>query len=220
MTEPAKVERRLDELADRISAIDKRFDDLRWVLGGAASLFALAFSVVTLLLSWNFNSEKDGLKQFETNLRADLGKADLPPELELLDTNNAPLANQQIEAFVSTSAGYPLLTLTFFGRNAGESLTGELYVKLYAVAPIHLHGPSTDEPKYQYEDLLTPKQLSPDQLPAKLSLPMTLRFPLEGPGTPPPGKYPCLVKCYYGRGKVAQAPFILVLAPPPPAKKT
>jgi hypothetical protein len=43
----------LESLERRISATEKRFEDIKWYIGGAS----LMFSALILVLGWNFTSD-------------------------------------------------------------------------------------------------------------------------------------------------------------------
>jgi len=49
------VQLRFDESEKRYVALEKRFDDIKWYFGGAATFFTLWFAVLTVVFSSNFN---------------------------------------------------------------------------------------------------------------------------------------------------------------------
>lgn len=83
MKEEIKV--RFEELDKRIEINEKHFGDIKWYFGGVTSLFAIGFSVLVLVLSWNLNSEKIALREFQKDIKSDIGKIDTPPNLVLLE---------------------------------------------------------------------------------------------------------------------------------------
>lgn len=204
------VEARLEEFEKLFQLLEKRFDDIKWYIGGVGTLFAVVFSVLTLVSSWNYNTEKNGLEQFKTELRADLGKAEVPPELEILGTDGAVLADQEVPAKVVTDKdGNKNMELRNFVRNNGGSPSGNLYIKFYANDPIHLLSQSTDEKKFKYETYIRPENIEPRELPAHFSTEHVHTLNLEK--EPPAGKYLMLMKIYYGKAKVVQTQFKIVV---------
>jgi hypothetical protein len=211
MEEDIKI--RFDGIDKRLESSEKRFDDMKWYFGGVVTLFTIGFSVLTLILSWNYSNERASLREFQKDLKAELGKIDLPPELEILGTNGEPLMNQEVKAiFVKKEDGSVFLYLTHFLKNVGNSMSGLLYMKLYTSDPIVAINHCTDEPKFQYEVIIPPKNLDPNEIPGRMSIEWTHWIFLRNTGIPPSGKYPALIKIYYGKGKVAQANFFIHVA--------
>lgn len=68
------IKMRFDEVDKRMASTEKRFDDLKWYFGGAVTLFTVGFSVLTILLSWNYKSERDSLHDTLKDFKAELGK--------------------------------------------------------------------------------------------------------------------------------------------------
>jgi hypothetical protein len=83
--------------------------------------------------------------------------------------------------------------------------------KIYASDPIKLKGFSTDEPDFQYEEVEMPALDTRFVIPGKLRAPWRIAIPLSNASPPPPGKYPCLVKVYYGKGRVSQVLFKIIV---------
>lgn len=129
------------DIDDRFGAVEKlightekRFDDVKWYLGGAATLFTIGFSVLTLILSWNYNTEKAGLLEFErdirTDIKTDLGKMDVPPDLEILGINRELLSGQEIVAAVEKDKdGSVGVTIDHILKNKGGTSTKVYYGK-------------------------------------------------------------------------------------------
>jgi|HubBroStandDraft_4_1064222.scaffolds.fasta_scaffold31283_2 hypothetical protein len=206
-----RVEDRIETVEKLIEHTEKRFDDVKWYFGGAATLFTIGFSVLTLVLSWNVNSEKEGLRNFQTDIRADLGKSEVPPRLEVWAPDGTSLAGREVEAKASKENNSSLrLYMSTILKNAGGTTTGPLSVKLYTNDPIHLSDSTTDEPKYKYEAYLY-KNFEPVELPGGASCTFYWYFDLSGDTPPGPGKYASLMKFYYGKGKVEQVPVTIVI---------
>jgi hypothetical protein len=214
------IEKLADRLEDRadssekvLTQFDKRFDDMKWFLGGAAGLLTIIFSVAALLFGLNFDKQVDQLRNFETDIRADLNKTDKPPKIDILtaDASPEPIAGREIAAHAGKEDNNLRLYFNTVLRNTGFGTTDPLSVKLYSKDPIHLGDPSTDERSYQYETYLY-KQIDPPMLPGSVSYTYYWYFDLDGQKPAPgPGNYPVLLKVYYGKGRVEQAEITLVI---------
>ena len=205
------VGQRFDEVDRRFTAAEKRFDELKWYFGGVAGFFTIWFAVLTVVLSWNYSDQRESLRDFQKNLREDLGKAEGTPQLDLLGTNGQPLAGQDIVATFFEEDHTLEIVVNHFIRNTGTAPTGPMTVKVYTPAQIELDTRSTDEAGFKYETVITPKDLDPSELPGGLSTEWYHRVGLKRPVRPAPGRYPSLVKIYYGKGRMAQASFTLVV---------
>jgi hypothetical protein len=196
---------RFDEIDRRISATDKRIDDLKGYLAGGATLLSIWFAVLTLVLGFNYNSDKASLRDFQKDLREDLGKSTANPELVLLGLDSQPLSGQELEAKFWPEQNGTKITLDFSIKNAGNGATGPLTVALYTVDPIKLNLKSIDERNYKYEATVDPKYNEPAEIPGQYSSEWFFTCWIASKEIPAPGKYPALIKFYYGKGKVAQA---------------
>src|ERR1700681_4227744 len=209
MEEEVKV--KFDETDKRYAVLEKRFDDLKWYFGGAASLFTLGFSVLVLVLSGNFNAEKEGLRDFKMDIRADLGKLELPPDLDLLGVDRTSLSGQDVAANIAIDQNHAhWLRISHLLKNKGDSSSGPLFVKLYTNDPIRFEAVSSDEPKYKHEAYIASSRLDPPEIPGKFSIQWFHQFFLEGETPIKRGRYPALLKVYYGKGRVTQANITLV----------
>lgn len=198
----------VEEFEKRLVSTEKRIDDMKWFMGGFTGFFTIIFGVLTILVNLNLNSEKSALREFQRDLKSELGKVEVPPQLELLGQDKQALTNQEIPIIVRIDEyGTQVLILTHVLRNVGKSLSGPLYEKIYTKAPLELNSNSTDEPKFDYEEYFDPSRLTPNEIPGNYSTQWTLRVALKGSEKPPPGKYPVLAKVFYGKGQVVQAPF-------------
>lgn len=208
------VKSRFEDVDKRYAALEKRFDDVKWNFGGVTTLFTLGFSILIVVLNWNFNAEKLALREFQRDLKAEVGKIDLPADLEIVGLNGSPLEGQEVAAnlLVDEKDREHFMAISHFIRNRGEGSTGPLYLKLYTDDPIRLDARSSDEKDYKWEAYITPETLAPSELPGKFSSQFYHRFFLPNRQTLTPGKYPGLLKVYYGKGKVAQAKITLVVA--------
>ena len=214
MDEETKL--KLDDLDRKATVLDKkiddqgkRFDDVKWFVGGSS----LIFSVLVLIAGWNYNTERGVLRDFEKEIRELVSKTD-ETRMDLYAINGMDLAGQEISAEVLPpppgGTGDFYLVFSFVLRNTGENTSGPTYLKLYTKEDLKLAQKSSDDARYQYEDYLTPKTLTPDSIPAKMSIIHDLRFFLPPPASISPGKHAALLKVYYGKGKVVSAPIYLL----------
>jgi hypothetical protein len=214
-------ERRLAGLDKRFDDQLKRFDDVKWLVGatvgGTSAIFTVIFATLTLISGWNYNSERQGLRDFQKEIREQVTKTD-DTRLGLYALNLADLSGQDVEASLeritteasSNTSGQPFLRFAFIVRNEGESNSGPLYIKLYTKEGLKLNITSSDDQHYAYEGSLTPDILTPSSIPGKMSMTYDINWPLPLPVSIAQGKHAVLLKVYYGRGKVASAPLSLV----------
>ncbi|MFZ5447144.1 MAG: hypothetical protein ACOZFS_00700 [Thermodesulfobacteriota bacterium] len=222
-----EIKVRFEELDKRLASAEKRFDDIKWYFGGVTGVFMIVFSLLTIILSWNYKGERDSLREFQKDIKTELGKVESPPEIELLGTNGSALANQEMEVTFGRELsvrsswdpegkeqkGNIIIFINFFLRNAGNASSGPLNLKLYTNEPIKFKDPtkSTDEPKFQYETYLLPQYFVPNELPGRYSCDLRYGWTMDTATIPPNGKYPALIKVFYGKGKIAQAHFTIVI---------
>ena len=208
-----ETERRLSDVHRRLSADEKRFEDWKGYVAGGATLITLWFAVLTIVLGWNYSSEKASLRDFQHDLREDLGKGAATPELELQGIDGKPLTGQDLIAEFNISkdevyeVGFHLIV-----KNSGHASTGRMWAKFYSRDPLELANKSTDESQYQFEDLAGPQNLDPNDIPGQLSYSWQLEWDLAKKQWPREGRYPCLLKIYYGNGKVIPAAITLVVS--------
>jgi len=196
---------KITEVNNRLTASEKRFDDFKGYFAGAATLVTLWFAVLSLVLSWNYSSQKAELRDFQHDLREDLGKSAPLPQLDLLGVNGKALAGQEVRPnFISKDGGLSVV-IYFILKNSGSSSTGTMTPKLYTVDPIVLDQKSSDESEFKYEQVINPKDLYLADIPGQIAMQTQLWFSLPGKQIPTAGSYPALLKVYYGQGKLAEA---------------
>lgn len=205
------VKSRFEEVERRYASLEKRIDDVKWYVTGVATVFGIVFGLVSLIMNWRFEDEKTTLRQFQTDIKQDIGKAESPPELELRALNNALLAGQEIKAHVVLADKLARIEFSHFISNKGNGSTGALWVKLYTNDPLRMANSSVDEPKFKYDGFISPRGLAPSELPGKFGMQFYLSFDLAGADKPPAGRYPALLKYYYGKGRVTEAHVTLVI---------
>jgi hypothetical protein len=200
------IKARFEDIDKRLTLADKRFDDVKWFFGSVS----LLLSVVAVMAGYNYNNERARLDASVKEFKEEVGKLEPPPELEVFGHNGQPVAGQEVMARVSTRENRLFLTYNFILRNVGSGTTGPMWIKVYTSDPIQLVDVSADEPRYKYETVISPRYLDPSELPGKLSSQRWVNVQLGK--TPPPGKYPVLMKHYYGKGKVVTSSFTLVVS--------
>lgn len=96
-------------------------------------------------------------------------------------------------------------------KNMGMSPSGPLNEKIYISGPIKFNHLSIDEPKFKYETYAPQKVHDPSEIPGgNYTIQYTLTIGIENKQIPPKGKYPILLKLYYGKGKLICANFNLI----------
>ena len=209
---------RFEELDKRLTAVDKRIDDLKWGAGLVAGLVGLIIGIGAV----NFTAEKTSLREFQKDMKTELGHLEAQPDVELLGLNRASLKNQTVVGKIvvppakesgrkdgQDDRSNAQLLLDFHIRNKGDGRSGSMYVKLYTGEGIPLGRLSADEPTYKYEDAVNPNQLDPSEIPGKFASHWNMTFEIANRVVPKKGDYPALIKIFYGRGKVSEAPITL-----------
>ena len=230
-----EVKASLNALELRVTATEKRFDDVKWYIGGAS----LIFSALALLLGWNFTGDRNALRDDVKTMKADLLSAQTmlrenekdritnainsmrelqdrlkeqfgqaaAPELQLVGPEGKPLAGSRLVAQVSQERdGAARLSLRFALKNTGNGSSGPIWLKFYTQKDMPTFGPSLDDPLYPTEARMDPGDLQPGNLPGKFMLIYTISFRLPNPS---PGAHQVLARAFYGNGLVSEAPFSL-----------
>jgi hypothetical protein len=89
---------RFEEMEKRLAAADKRFDDMRWFVGGGTGVFAIFISAFTIFLGLNLSSEKASIRDFVQDAKTQLGLLAPNADIKILGTNGAPLDGQEMVA--------------------------------------------------------------------------------------------------------------------------
>jgi hypothetical protein len=195
----------------RLSSLEKRFDDLKWYFGGVAALVTAGIAVYSILIGMNFSSEKTALQTFKSEVREELGKTDKPPDLELLDASGHALGGAIVPAKLGVDEQKHVQL--FFSnriRNVGGGSSGPISMKLYVRDPLKYYNAS-DERDFTSEDYIPPKEIEPNEIPGGGYNGIYHHSRGIATGVPE-GKYPMMLKVYYGKGKVASAQFTLDIA--------
>jgi hypothetical protein len=170
---------------------------------------ALVFGLLGLALAWNVVSERGDLRELRKDLkdevRASLGQLSDEPEIVLLTADNRPLDGAAVNAVIG---GDPVqLVMPIIIRNQGKAWTGSnVAIKVYTPAALPLLLRSTDEPNFAFEVYwLGSAETGLTSLPAGFAYSFNLTLYPDPSKKIRAGRYSCLVKFYYGRGKVARA---------------
>ncbi len=207
---------RFAEADKRVATIEKRIEDVKWLIGSLTGLLTVVFSVMLLAISWNYGNEKAALRDFQRDLREDLGKAQPTPKIEILGSNRQPLSGQDVEGAIDTDKdGIHFLTFRNILRNTGNGPSGPMYIKVYTKGNLPLASPSSDESKYSYESYFSPKDIEPNDIPGSFSTDRIASLNLVNNAIPPLGRHPILLKVYFGKNRVAQSEFNVILTKKP-----
>lgn len=209
MDEESKV--RFDEIDKRFSTTEKRIDDIKWVIGVFTTIAIVCFSVLSIFLGWNFNNERTSLREFQRGIKEDIGKVDKPAVLEQLGRNGLPLTGQEITAIVSDDKSKHYISIQHFFKNSGDGGTGPLYMKTYTNKPLIQNNNSIDGKDFEYESYVPPKNIDPPELPGHFSSEQFLHLYLKDGIAPTPGKHKILLRVFYGKGKVDDAVFTIII---------
>ena len=206
---------RFEDLDKRLVSTEKRIDDIKWFIGGTTGLFTIVFGLLTLSANFNFNTERSGIHEDVRDFKAQLlGQVEKSPQIDLLAEDGQPLVNHEVNATFKEDENKRLqLLIQFTFKNSGEALSGPMYIKIYTNDPVQFANKSTDESKFQYEASLSPESLHPSQLPGKFSFESHLHLNVVNQERPMSGKYPALIKVFYGKGQVTQSTFVMVVIP-------
>ena len=216
------IESQFDATDKLLAMTEKRIDDVKWFVGGIATLFTVIFSVFTIILSWNFINEKASLREYLRDLKADLGRLEVVPDLRILVKDGIGLDGKEVVTqVIKNNVGDFEIKLKVVLQNIGDGPAAPLNVKIYTKEPLRMHRLSTDELKYKFEEYIDAEDLDFPSLPGgKYTCEYYFNLSLYNRKLhPPTGKHDLMIKIYYGKGRVSQAAFTAVI-PTGGAKKT
>jgi hypothetical protein len=158
----------------------------------------------------DIHGEKDELGKFEDQLRRDIGKLESFPDIEFQTRAGEPLEGRTISASKNTcrdnlGVEHKCLNIPWRLRNKGTAPSGLMWVKAYGKDPIHFTRESGgDDEGYPTASDIYSGDLSPNNIPGgNFSAPYSLSFWVDD--YPRSGKYPILMRVYFGPGRVASA---------------
>jgi hypothetical protein len=93
-------------LEQRILLMEKRFDDVKWYIGGAS----FVFSALLLVLGWNFSGDRSALREELSSMRADI------KDRLTIATGSMEKLEEQLKEQFSQSAAPQMVLLGWDGR--------------------------------------------------------------------------------------------------------
>jgi hypothetical protein len=207
------IDKRFDASDKGVDNTSRRFDDVKWHITLMTSVFTLIFAVLSIISGWNYSSDRASLENFKKELKEYIGKSD-DSIIELYGLDQVDLAGQEIPVSLSEDVcdehegkdcRHWFANFDIIVRNSSNAQSGKIYFKIYTIDPLVLgdNRKSSDETRYDHEFYILPDEIRPDVLPGKYSITHRIHLPLEN--SPKDGKYPVLIKAYYGKGKVTAA---------------
>jgi hypothetical protein len=239
-----EVKAKLDILEKQIDTVHENLkssiDVVKWYVSGVVGVVAIIFAALGVVFTINYNTDRgtfnaqigrglDELKKFQDDtkeyIKEKIGTSE-DAKIELRSAlNKLPLDDQEIILYITTetdASNQPFWRnrIGFIIKNTGNAQSGPLYFKIYM--PLNTGDKSADEEKYGYEYSINPDEINPNVIPGGYTSTFHVTVDLYPKlvGTElKSGKYPSLIKVYYGKGKVTSAPVFLVIerAPPLPA---
>jgi hypothetical protein len=202
-------------LGERLSVLEAELKGLRGTLSALAQFGGLALGLVAITFGWNAISERQSLRTLEreikTEVRASLGLVADEPEIAISTLAGAALDGSVVEPEIEEAEGLRIFTPIIIS-NRGKGWTGPAALKIYTTSAIPQKDSSTDEPTFDFEDTWvgSSEDTGLNSIPGGFSY--TFHLAIYPSGDSPKiaaGRHPCLLKIYYGRGKVARANFTL-----------
>lgn len=187
---------------------------LRSGLGTLGSIAAIVFGLLGIALAWNVTSERKQLNESLADNKAEiqraLGLSSSEPDIVLRTDDDKPLDGAVVEAvFREDPGGSRRMLVPIIIRNQGKGWSGkDVAIKIYTPSEIPGSFKSTDERGYPFETYwIGADETGLNTLPSGFSYGFELAVSLDPAKGVPTGRYPCLVKFYYGRAKVTVANF-------------
>jgi hypothetical protein len=206
-----KIEKvQFEGIYKRIENTEKRIEDVKWFIGVLITIII----VMSVLFGWNFSSEKDSLRDFEKNLKEELGKSEPSAEIQILNPNGEDINGTKVKVDVSldpsTKDTFEII-IPHIIKNKGLGSTGPLYCKTYTNAPLITDFKSTDESDFHYELTASPNEFDIKEFPGQFSENRWDVIYLKNGKRPPVGTYLVMIKYFYGKGKVTKATFKIIV---------
>jgi len=245
------VKDKFEGLAKQLTIVNEnlnsRLDLVKWYVSGIVGIVGIVFAAASVVFTINYNTDRsafntqigrgmDDLREFRqtTNeyIKEKLGTS-ADAKIELYGSNKVLLDDQTVTPPIFNWGNSWQVKIDFIIKNVGNATSGPLYFKIYLSAPFNTGFPSSDEPKFEYEYSVNPSDINPDVLPGNYTSSFhtsaTLPSPLVRAAELKVGKYPALIRVYYGGGKVTSAPVFLAIeravstpdsspSPAPPAR--
>ncbi|MDR3385597.1 MAG: hypothetical protein P4L92_00985 [Rudaea sp.] len=207
-------------LSERLLVVETELRSLKSALGVVGTVAALVFGLLGIALSWNVVSERQEFSESRKDIRDDvhsaLNQIAEEPDITLAKGDGSPLSGATVEPTIELSreeSGKKIVQFPIVITNEGNGWTGrDVAIKIYT--PNEIPGPdiSTDEPAFKFQNYwIGAEDTGLQSMPGKFSYTYDMQISVEASKKVPAGKYLCLVKFYYGRGKIAIAKFVLLI---------
>lgn len=223
----------IDEIRSRILCLEKQLKQQEHYRNILVSFAGAIFAVVGVIFSFNLYSERtilfetqkeikdetkkaisdmsDFKEKTKDEIQVALGEIGEPPKLEVRTENGDPIEDRDVEVSIDKDEkGQRSVAFYYSLFNAGGSNSGPITLKVYTSSAIELSNNSSDERGYEYEAFIYPKSNGTSELPAGASNTWTVTL---SPVTNnlEPGRYPMLMKFYYGKKEVTTAKFYIII---------
>lgn len=212
---PASSPREEESLTQRLLIVETELRALKGTITQIFSFAGIIFGMFAIALAWNVSSERSELREsrreIKDEVRAALGQVIDEPEISLYSEDNRPLDGATVRVDVGHDSTRIWISIPMIIRNDGKGWTGDVALKTYTTEVLPQIDRSTDEPAFSYEERWVGAQTNIPSLPGKYSERFNIGI-WPRCNTVQSGRYPCLVKVYYGRGKVARANFTIWVA--------
>ncbi len=200
------------DIEERFTYIDKRIDDLGGLSKTIFTVLPILVGVLAAIGAYNFNTERTALREelrtektslteFKTEIKNDLLKGYNPPALNFLTIDGESLEGRDVasKAYID-GKGKAHFSFSLIHKNSGGP-SGKIFVKVYTKKPLRMSSISTDEPDFDFEDV---QSFDTEELVSGVSLAFSYNIRIYTDQLPLQ-QYPCLIKAYYGNGKVPPA---------------
>ena len=208
-----------EEIKEQFDLAHKRIDDNKTLVKTIVSSTSAMFAVIAIILGFNYNSEKNEIKNFKKELKEQvdtfLGNQKEGANIKLYSENELPLDNQIIKVAVEKAApanqkDFPgRIRIPFILRNEGKGASGEVTIKAYTKEGIQMLSRASFEQDYAYEAYWqgTQRTAIPNLPPLGYSHPYPFTLFIQNPESVKLGIHKVKVKIYYGSGKVTVSEF-------------
>ena len=201
------LEKRMDQ---QLEALKDRLGDFRAYVAGGGVLVLVVLSLFGLWSKSTLAEDKADLREFKTDLRAEVRRDGQQATLEILTVDGQILMNRDLPVTIATKGEEIHINIEFVLRNVGKGWSGPFYTKIYSRDPVQLGRGSTDDRGFQYEGYMPPRASGWESLPGG-SFSASVLFVWSIPRKPPPGRYPMRIKVYYGNGQVVVSDFTAIV---------
>ena len=214
-SDAAKPHETTAALHERLGILETELKGLRGTLSALAQFGGLSLGLVAITFGWNAISERQGLRELERDIKKEvqvaLGKVAEEPELDIAVPGGKPLDGAIVEPTITTTDNVLHIVTPIVISNRGRGWSGPAAIKTYTGPAIPQKNSSTDEPAFAFEDnwVGSTKETGLYDIPGGFSYSFNLAIYPTGAAIIAPGRYPCLLKIFYGKGKVIRVNYTL-----------